>query len=172
MFAYTLKVSARAKHLRIAIKDDGRCVVTVPRRVSLRTVEQLLKARSSWIIDAIARVKKNPRPYSFVGTSAELKKFKSSALRLAKDRLQYFNQFYGFKLGVIGIRNQRTRWGSCSSTGRINFTYKICLLPPHLADYIIVHELCHLGEMNHSKRFWALVAKTQPEFRKLRRELH
>lgn len=172
MFAYTLRRHHRARNVRIAIDGNSQLVVTAPKRVSVKMIEGLLEARSAWIFDAIEKAKNNPRPYSFAGTAAELKKFKSSALRLAKDRLQHFNQFYGFKLGTIGIRNQRTRWGSCSSSGRINFTYKICLLPPHLADYIIVHELCHLGEMNHSKRFWALVAKTQPEYRKLKHELH
>ena len=172
MLAYTLRRHHRAKHVRLAISGDGKLVVTAPRRVSILFIEQLLRERATWIKATIAKVKKNPRPYSFVGTPAELKKFKSSALRLAKTRLIYFNEVYGFKLGEIGIRNQRTRWGSCSSTGRINFSYKICLLPPHLADYIIVHELCHLGEMNHSPKFWALVARTQPEYRKLKHELH
>ena len=172
MFTYTLRRHARAKYLRLAIDGDGKLVVTATHRVSSIMIEKLLKEKSSWIEAAIAKFKQQPRPYSFVGTVAELKKYKSSALRLAKARLAHFNNFYGLKLGVICIRNQRTRWGSCSSTGRINFTYKICLLPPHLADYIIVHELCHLGEMNHSKRFWALVAKTQPEYRALKHELH
>jgi predicted metal-dependent hydrolase len=135
-------------------------------------IEKLIAQKSDWIRDQVEKLKKHPRPYSFIGTPAELKKFKSSAMRLAKDRLQYFNQFYGFTWTSVGVRNQKTRWGSCSSAGRLNFSYKICLLPPHLADYIIVHELCHLGEMNHSKKFWALVARALPEYRQLKHELH
>ena len=158
--------------MRIAIKGDGTCVVTVPKRVLIAEVDRLVQKRSAWIKEALENLKKNPRPYSWVGTTAELKKFKSSAMRLAKDRLLHFNKVYGFRVASVGIRNQKSRWGSCSSTGRLNFTYKIALLPPHLADYIIVHELCHLGEMNHSKRFWALVARTMPEYRKLKHELH
>lgn len=168
---YTLKTSARVKHVRIRIEPDGACVVMAPKRASRAVIDRLVASKEDWIIQARLTLKTQSRPYSWRGTSAELKTFKSSALRLAQDRLKYFNQFYGFVWKDVAIRNQRTRWGSCSSTGRLSFTYKISLLPPHLADYIIVHELCHLKEMNHSKRFWALVAKTQPEYRDLKYEL-
>ena len=171
-FKYTLRLSTRAKHVRIAIRGDGTCVVTAPKRASRQVIDKILAEKAGWVQATLDKLKKQPQPYSWLGTPAELKKFKSSALRLAKDRLQYFNQFYGFTWKDVAVRNQRTRWGSCSSTGRLSFTYKISLLPPHLADYIIVHELCHLKEMNHSKRFWALVAKTQPEYRELKHELH
>lgn len=146
-------------------------MVTAPKRVSQVEIERVVQMRSAWILEVLEKMKKQPRPYSWLGTLAELKKYKSSALRLAQDRLSHFNKLYNFKIGDISIRNQRTRWGSCSTTGRICFSYKICLLPPHLADYIIVHELCHLGEMNHSPRFWALVAKALPEYGQLKREL-
>lgn len=170
-FAYTLRISSRAKHLRIAIRGDGSCTVTVPRRIPKVAVEEILRQKSSWITETIERFKKNPHPYSWQGTAAELKKYKVAALQLAQERLYFFNQLYGFHIGAVSIRNQKTRWGSCSSRGRINFSYKIALLPPHLADYIIVHELCHLGEMNHSPRFWTLVAQALPEYRQLRHEL-
>jgi len=90
---------------------------------------------------------------------------------LVRDRLDYYNQFYQFKVGQISIRNQRTRWGSCSAKGNLNFNYRLVLIPEKLADYVIVHELCHLGEFNHSADFWALVAKAMPDYREARREL-
>ena len=98
-------------------------------------------------------------------------KYKEFARRLVNERIEYFNSVYGFKVGRVAIRNQKTRWGSCSKRGNLNFNYKIVLLPSHLADYIIVHEICHLGEFNHSKRFWSLVAKTVPDYLKVRKEL-
>lgn len=96
---------------------------------------------------------------------------KEKALLIVKERLGYFNTFYNFKWNRIVIRNQKTRWGSCSRKGNLNFNYKIALIPQKASDYIIVHELCHLGEFNHSPRFWNLVAKTVPDFKKIRKDL-
>jgi len=85
--------------------------------------------------------------------------------------LLYFNKLYNFKINRVLIKNTSTRWGSCSSKGNLNFNYKIIYLRPELADYLIVHELCHLGELNHSKRFWALVKRALSGYLELNREL-
>ncbi len=74
-------------------------------------------------------------------------------------------------VGRICIKNTLTRWGSCSSKGNLNFSYRLCLLPKHLSDYIIIHELCHLREFNHSSRFWDLVAFFAPAYAAHREEL-
>ena len=96
---------------------------------------------------------------------------REQARRFVKNRIEYFNSFYKFRINRIAIKNQTTRWGSCSSKKNLNFNYKIIYLNPVLADYLIVHELCHLGELNHSKRFWALVHKTIPDYVKINKEL-
>ena len=99
-------------------------------------------------------------------------KYKEEARRLVHERLAYYNSaFYQYPYGRVSIKNHKTRWGSCSSKGNLNFNYKIVFLPQHLADYIIVHELCHLGEFNHSAAFWKLVERADPEYRKHRIEL-
>ena len=99
------------------------------------------------------------------------KKMKESALVLAEERIAEFNKFYNFEFGKIRVKNQKSRWGSCSKKGNLNFNYRIALLPKDVADYIIVHELCHLGELNHSKNFWNLVAKTIPNHKEIRKKL-
>ncbi len=96
---------------------------------------------------------------------------RESARLLVQSRLLHFNQFYNFTYKKVFIRSQKTRWGSCSSKGNLNFNWRIIKLPSHLADYLIVHELCHLGEFNHSRKFWDLVAKTIPDYKKMRAEL-
>ena len=98
-------------------------------------------------------------------------KKREQARRFVENRISYFNKFYNFQINRVAIKNQSTRWGSCSSKGNLNFNYKIIYLKPVLADYLIVHELCHLGELNHSKKFWALVFKTIPEYAKINKEL-
>lgn len=105
------------------------------------------------------------------GSRAEYMQHKERARSMATTRLQFFNTVYGFAVKRVSIKNQKTMWGSCSRRGNLNFHYKISLLPERLADYIIVHELCHIGEFSHSKAFWNLVAETVPNHRELRGEL-
>lgn len=93
------------------------------------------------------------------------------ARTLVENRLSFFNKIYKFNINRVAVKNTTSRWGSCSSKNNLNFNYKIIYLKPELADYLIVHELCHLGELNHSKRFWALVSKTIPSYAKISKEL-
>ena len=86
-------------------------------------------------------------------------------------RLSHFNLHYKFVWKKVFIKNVKSRWGSCSKQGNLNFNYKLGLISPHLLDYVVVHELCHLGEFNHSQKFWSLVKQTIPDYRKRRIEL-
>lgn len=94
------------------------------------------------------------------------KKYKEEARMLVHARLEYFNAYYNFSYKKVFIKNTKTRWGSCSSKGNLNFSYKILFLKPEEQDYLIVHELCHLKEFNHSARFWALVVQQCPDYKK------
>ena len=96
---------------------------------------------------------------------------KESARQLVLERIKHYNAFYQFKVGRISIKNQKSRWGSCSKKGNLNFNYKIIFLPKEVADYIVVHELCHLGQFNHSPAFWQLVAQTLPQYQELKKKL-
>lgn len=97
--------------------------------------------------------------------------YKQQALLLVNRRIEHFNKIYNFRYNAIRIKNTITRWGSCSSKGNLNFNYRIFLLPEKHSDYIIVHELCHLGEFNHSQKFWDLVKKTIPNYAEIKDEL-
>jgi predicted metal-dependent hydrolase len=97
--------------------------------------------------------------------------YKEKARDMIKERLAHYNSFYNYEYKRIAIKNHKSRWGSCSKKGNLNFNYRLVHLPQRLSDYVIVHELCHLGEFNHSKRFWALVEKTIPDWRARRKEL-
>lgn len=96
---------------------------------------------------------------------------KEAARELIHARLEALNVHYGFTYNKVAIRDQRSRWGSCSKMRNLNFNYRLVFLPPHLVDYVIVHELCHLEEFNHGPSFWALVARVVPEHQVCRREL-
>ena len=96
---------------------------------------------------------------------------KERARELVHQKLLTLNKHYGMVFNKVAIRNQRSRWGSCSKKGNLNFNYRIIYLPEALQDYLIVHELCHLAMFNHSKQFWALVAEVIPDHMARRREL-
>lgn len=99
------------------------------------------------------------------------KEHKEAARELALARLTHFNQHYNLQWNRVAIRNQRRCWGSCSSLKNLNFNYKIILLPPHLVDYIVVHELCHLAHLHHRQSFWDLVAEQIPNYKECVAEL-
>jgi predicted metal-dependent hydrolase len=98
-------------------------------------------------------------------------KYKEIARALVMEKLAEFNKIYELSFNHITIRDTKSRWGSCSKKGNLNFNYRIVFLPPPLADYLVVHELCHLQEFNHSQKFWNLVAVAVPDYKKLRKEL-
>ena len=87
------------------------------------------------------------------------------ALDIIPRRVEYFAKRIGVTYGRITIRNQKTRWGSCSSKGNLNFNCLLMLAPSEVLDYVVVHELCHRKEMNHSKAFWIEVEKVFPDYR-------
>lgn len=96
---------------------------------------------------------------------------KEAARELVLRKLVQHNAHYHLVWGRVAIRNTRSRWGSCSKKGNLNFNYRIVLLPEHLQDYLVVHELCHLRHFNHSKHFWSLVAEAVPKYAQCRAEL-
>ncbi|MEI6305051.1 MAG: M48 family metallopeptidase [Candidatus Taylorbacteria bacterium] len=100
---------------------------------------------------------------------------KENARKLISERVIHFLSYYepkhGIKVGKIAIRNQKSRWGSCSKKGNLNFNYKLVFLEPSIRDYVIVHEICHIKEFNHGRGFWDLVAETVPDYREIRKRL-
>ncbi len=97
--------------------------------------------------------------------------YKKKATEIVHDRLQYFNDYYKHKYNKVTLRNQKSRWGSCSALKNLNFNWRLSMAPIEIIDYVIVHELCHLKQMNHSQKFWDLVAKTIPDHKEKRKWL-
>lgn len=168
---YTLLFSKKSRYLRLTVHSDGKLIVTTPKRFSFDDIESYIFKKRDWVIERITHVKNNPKLITTVHTKAEVIVYKKKALEYVCSRLEYWNTFYALAYKNVAIKNTKTRWGSCSSKGNLNFNYKIIFLPQELADYIVVHELCHLKEMNHSKNFWNLVTKTIPHYKELRQQL-
>lgn len=147
-------------------------MVTLPWRVGIWKAEDFIRQNSLWVLEKMKAMKKIGQGSIFLKhDKKEYQEFKEYARKFVSERLEKYREIYGFEYKKISIRNQRTRWGSCSKQGNLNFNYKIIFLPERHAEYIIVHEICHLAEFNHSKRFWSLVSKTFPDFGKIVKEL-
>lgn len=168
---YTLRKSRRARRMRLAVYADSSIVVTSPFDLKETIVEKFIREKSSWLFSKIAFFKQFKGQAISKYSKQDYLKHKEIAFKLATERVSHFNKIYRYKFNKINIKNQKTRWGSCSKKGNLNFNYKIALLPVRISDYIIVHEICHLGEFNHSKKFWKLVSKAIPDYQKIKDEL-
>lgn len=164
-YDYTLRRRFRVRYVRLAIEHDGSLILTAPLSYPIFLINRFLHSRVAWIEKGLAKIQSSPSILGIKHNTKEINIYKKRTRFLVEDRLNYFNQFYNFTYQRVAIRNQKSRWGSCSSAKNLNFNYRLCLLPADLADYIIVHELCHLGQMNHSRAFWELVSKTIPDYK-------
>jgi predicted metal-dependent hydrolase len=144
--------------------------ITTPPNVADSLINKFAASKSSWILGKLDEYK-NILVKSPAESKKEYAEYKNKALEIAKDRIAFFNRLYKFKHGNISIKNHKSLWGSCSRQGNLNFNYRIALVPQRFSDYVIVHELCHLQQFNHSQKFWDLVALTIPAHKEIRREL-
>ncbi len=165
---YTVKRSQRARTMRLAIYPDGNVVVTAPRFFGLQAIEDFVMKHSNWVRTKVEETR--GRTILRI-RRADIPMLKKQALALAVSRAEHFAAYYGVSYKKISIRAQKSRWGSCSEKGNLSFNYKLTVLDPRLADYIVVHEICHLKQFDHSKAFWALVAEQFPDHQELREKL-
>jgi predicted metal-dependent hydrolase len=122
-----------------------------------------------WVLRRRRKVRRVRR--ASAKSRAEFQLLKDQARMIVTQRLEHFNRHYGYAYNKIFIRNTRSRWGSCSSKHNLGFNYRVAKLSPQLVDYIVVHELCHIKEFNHSPAFWALVEQTIPNWKHMRKYL-
>ncbi len=162
MMEYEIIRSSR-KTAAIQIKD-GRVIVRAPHFASNKDIRGFVESNSEWISKHLAMSEERRAEASYKLSQAELKALYSKAAEVIPERVEYFAPLVGVRYGRITIRRQRTKWGSCSSKGNLNFNCLLMLAPPEVIDGVVVHELCHLKEMNHSERFYAEVNRVYPGY--------
>lgn len=162
---------SRGKRLSLSVRQDGTVRLSVPRHMTFATARRFMASKEAWIREVWTRLKVRPSRLLEQGGVAEYQKKKEEARKRIIERVGYFEHFYELKSRSLSVRNQRSRFGSCSARGHLSFNYRLIFLPPDLFDYVIVHEVCHLKELNHSPRFWALVAKVIPDYQSKKRQL-
>ncbi len=162
-------IRSSRRTLSLQVKNDGQVIVRAPRHVTLQEISAFVRKNSAWLHKHLEKVRKEKElnaasPVQPL-TMEDIQKLADEALRVIPGRVAHFAPLVGVTYGRITVRNQRTRWGSCSSKGNLNFNCLLMLAPPGILDYVVVHELCHRKEMNHSPKFWAEVAKVIPDYK-------
>ena len=160
-------IRSRRKTLSMQVKGDGRVEIRAPLRTSDAEIRRFLETHRRWLekhlqkAQALQQAKAGVRKL----TAAETAELKKKAKRILPERVAYWAPLIGVRPGRIAVRCQKTRWGSCSTKGNLNFNCLLMLAPEGVIDSIVVHELCHLKHMNHSKRFYAEIEKVLPDYR-------
>ncbi len=161
-------IRSRRRTISIEITPDAQVIVRAPLRAKVSDINMFIGEKADWIDKHLNKMKarkekekENPRREL---TQQEIRLLTTRAKRIIPQRVRYYAEMMGVDYGRITIRMQKSRWGSCSSKKNLNFNCLLMRAPDEIIDYVVVHELCHLKEMNHSKRFWAEVEKVIPDY--------
>ncbi len=168
---YTLKVHSRSKRMRLTLLYDGTLVVTIPLRATIKGAERFLREKRAWLQKYINIDHMRSQKEWQIADSTEYKACKEEVLQLVEQKVAFFNTRYCFSYNRVYVKNHTAQWGSCTEKKNLNFNYRLIHLPEDLQNYLIVHELCHLQEFNHSQGFWRLISLTFPNYTGLKRRL-
>ena len=165
--------SAR-KSLGLEVRDANTVLARIPTRVSDRELKDFVENHRSWILEKTAVMaereenrKSTPAPPPELLSKTDRMKIQ---LKIGK-RVRHYCETMGVTVGYVTVKNQKTRWGSCSAKGNVNFNYQLAFLPEELLDYVVIHELAHRRHMDHSRTFWAEVEKYCPDYLERREQL-
>ncbi len=169
-------IRSKRKTLAIEITPEARVIVRAPLRLSVAEINRFIGEKADWIDAHVRKMKERQKaredePEASELSKQEIKLLVTRAKRIIPQRVRYYAGIMGVTYGNITIRMQKSRWGSCSSKGNLNFNCLLMKAPEEILDYVVVHELCHRKEMNHSPRFWAEVEKVLPDYKERRKWL-
>lgn len=174
-------IRSNRRTVSISITKEGKVLVRAPYNLSNWQLRKLLHEKGNWIEKHLQKLTENQDAFAKQDeisseederlTEEEHKMYIKEARRLFTERTNHYAPIVGVTYNRIAIKSQKTRWGSCSSKGNLNFNYLLYFAPLEILDYVVVHELCHRKEMNHSKAFWAEVEKIIPDYKQRRKWL-
>jgi len=166
-------VRSKRRTVSIMIRETGEVEIRAPYSTSNRTISEFVESKRDWIEKNVNKMKQKAidREKIPAFSDEERRQLIDKAMKLIPARVSFFAPLVGVSYGNITIRNQKTIWGSCSGKGNLNFNYMLAALPEEILDYVVVHELCHRLEMNHSSKFWTEVERVLPDYKKMRKWL-
>ncbi len=160
-------IRSRRKTLGLEVTSEG-VTVRAPLRIRAAEIEKFVGQHTGWIEKNLKKIEERKRALAGIEPlgSEEIKELAERAKEVIPERVEHYAKMLGVTYGRITIRNQRSKWGSCSSKGNLNFNCLLMLTPTEVIDSVVVHELCHRKEMNHSERFYAEVLRVLPDYYK------
>ena len=164
-------IRSNRKNIALQIKSDGLIIVRAPLRMAAKDIQRFVDSKAAWIEKHLAIIQQRQQPVASAFTLEQLQQLAEAAKKDILPRVARFAALVGVTYGCITIRAQKSRWGSCSSKGNLNFNCLLMLCPEDVRDYVVVHELCHRKELNHSPRFWAEMEKVLPGYKVQRKWL-
>lgn len=169
-FTYQIIYSNR-KTLAIQVTAQGEVIVRAPRRIPCTDIERFLTEKESWILKHLQKAASAPMQAPAPLADDVRRHYIQIARDIFTQKTAYYAALMGVSYGRISIREQKTRWGSCSSEGNLNFNWRLIFAPEEVLDYVVVHELAHRLEMNHSGAFYNIVEKILPDYKKQKKWL-
>ena len=165
-------VYSSRKTLSLQVKADGQVIVRAPYRTSKREIERFVSGNADWIKRALERVEKRRENLpEYPESEKEIAKLKALAKQVIPPKVEYYSALLGVKPERVSINRAKTRFGSCSAKNTLNFSCYLMLFDEKAIDYVVVHELCHIKEKNHSPRFYALVESVMPDYKQREKKL-
>ncbi len=174
---YTI-VRSKRRSIGFEVRPGGKITVRIPMRASVNTVKEIIEDKKDWLYEMYLKQKDKidtdslrEAERSDPRTAYLEKKYRQAAKRYIYERVEYYIDMIGGHYSSIRIGDQKTRWGSCSNNGTLSFSWRLMLAPPRVLDYVVIHEICHLTYMDHSKNFWDLVSVYDPDYKEHRKWL-
>ena len=165
-------IRSNRKTLAIEVTSDLMVIVRAPRRMPVSDINRFIGEKADWIDASLSKMKKRQMESRESGkrplSDMEIKLLSDKAKRIIPPKVHRYAALMGVTYGRITIRFQKSRWGSCSGKGNLNFNCLLMKAPDEVIDYVVVHELCHRKQMNHSPRFWAEVERILPDYKERR----
>ena len=160
-------IRSNRRTISLEITLVGQVLVRAPRRMSESEIRAFVESKSTWLNKHLQKKEKDMESLQEEGyfSAQEINRLVALAKQVIPEKVAYYARLMGVSYGRISIRKQKTRWGSCSREGNLNFNCLLMMAPPEVLDYVVIHELSHRMEMNHSARFWAQVEKAMPDYR-------
>ena len=160
-------IRSNRRTISLEITSSGEVLVRAPRFMPEPEIRAFVESKSSWLAKHLQKKEQDIEALQEEGafTEQEMERLRKLAKKVIPEKVAYYARLMGVSYGRISIRMQKTRWGSCNREGNLNFNCLLMMAPPEALDYVVIHELSHRMEMNHSARFWAQVEKAMPDYR-------